>query len=87
MIRHLGTSEPTGVLERLVSNDMFPAVLVLCLGLSTGYLGCCAMVYGPQSSGLLGSEREMAGMVMTMFLIIGLCLGSWTGLAVLKLGW
>ncbi|NWX92288.1 S29A3 protein, partial [Nothoprocta ornata] len=58
----------------LFDRDVYPVAFTALLGLSNGYLGTLAMVYGPK---IVPKElAEAAGVVMTFYLVLGLALGS-----------
>ncbi|NXD14667.1 S29A3 protein, partial [Nothocercus nigrocapillus] len=58
----------------LFARDVYPVAFTALLGLSNGYLGTLAMVYGPK---IVPKElAEAAGVVMTFYLMLGLALGS-----------
>ena len=70
----------------LLSNSMFGGDLaafavVGLLGLTTGYLGCSAMMLGPEQVES-AKEREVAGILDTLGLVLGLTLGSVIGLVI-----
>ena len=57
-----------------------PAViglLTVLLGTSNGYLTACAMIEGP--SAVPPAAAELAGNLMVLFLILGLCIGAASG--------
>ncbi|XP_069466831.1 equilibrative nucleoside transporter 3 isoform X2 [Ambystoma mexicanum] len=58
----------------LFQSDAYPVVFISCVGLSNGYLGSLAMMYGPK---VVPKElAEAAGIMMAFFLNLGLALGS-----------
>uniref|UniRef100_A0A8C0GJI8 Solute carrier family 29 member 3 n=1 Tax=Chelonoidis abingdonii TaxID=106734 RepID=A0A8C0GJI8_CHEAB len=58
----------------IFNRDVYPAVFIALLGLSNGYLGTLAIIYGPK---ILPKElAEATGVVMTFYLTLGLALGS-----------
>ncbi|KAM9188544.1 equilibrative nucleoside transporter 3 [Mergus octosetaceus] len=58
----------------LFAHDAYPVAFTALLGLSNGYLGTLAIVYGPK---IVPKElAEAAGVVMTLYLVLGLALGS-----------
>lgn len=58
----------------LFARDAYPVAFTALLGLSNGYLGTLAIVYGPK---IVPKElAEAAGVVMTLYLVLGLALGS-----------
>ena len=65
-------------LQTIFGSDEFDISIAVLLGISTGYIGCCAMMLGPQR--VEEHERETAGMLDTFFLICGLFGGSLVGL-------
>jgi len=50
------------------------------LGVTTGYLGCSAMVAGPTM--VAAADREIAGTLDVLALVFGLTLGSIVGLVI-----
>uniref|UniRef100_A0A8D0HJW7 Solute carrier family 29 member 3 n=1 Tax=Sphenodon punctatus TaxID=8508 RepID=A0A8D0HJW7_SPHPU len=67
--------QPRTHIKRVFFNrDVYPAVFIIFLGLSNGYLGTLAIIYGPK---IMSKElAEATGVVMTFFLTLGLALGS-----------
>ncbi|EMP40594.1 Equilibrative nucleoside transporter 3 [Chelonia mydas] len=67
--------QPRSHIKMVVFNkDVYPAVFIALLGLSNGYLGTLAIIYGPK---ILPKElAEATGVVMTFYLTLGLALGS-----------
>ncbi len=61
--------------------DWYAFGVVAALGLTTGYLGCSAMMLGPEQCDS-AAEREVAGTLDTLFLVTGLTLGSVVGLVI-----
>ncbi|KAF0977501.1 hypothetical protein FDP41_003493 [Naegleria fowleri] len=61
-------------------NDAVPLLAIAFVALSNGYLSSLCMMYGP--SLVDDHEKEVAGTLMTFFLLVGICLGSFTGLAI-----
>uniref|UniRef100_A0A8C2T8Y5 Solute carrier family 29 member 3 n=1 Tax=Coturnix japonica TaxID=93934 RepID=A0A8C2T8Y5_COTJA len=58
----------------LFNRDIYPVAFTTLLGLSNGYLGTLALVYGPK---IVPKElAEAAGVVMSFYLVLGLALGS-----------
>ncbi|NXG28893.1 S29A3 protein, partial [Dromaius novaehollandiae] len=54
--------------------DVYPVAFTVLLGLSNGYLGTLAIIYGPK---IMPKElAEAAGVVMTFYIVLGLALGS-----------
>lgn len=54
--------------------DVYPTVFITLLGLSNGYLGTLAIIYGPK---IMPKElAEATGVVMTFYLMLGLAMGS-----------
>lgn len=62
----------------IFTSDFLVFLLVIGLGLSTGYMGCMAMILGPQQVDT--HEKELAGVLDSLALITGLCVGSVIGL-------
>ncbi|KAK2146729.1 hypothetical protein LSH36_587g01005 [Paralvinella palmiformis] len=55
-------------------NDYAPILIMLFFGMSNGYLGTLCMMYGPR---VLDPENmEVAGSMMSLFLSLGLAMGS-----------
>jgi len=77
-------------LPRAMYTDGAAAVLILLLGVSSGYVTTMALVLIPRTVAHRGAAaREVAGQLGVLFLIGGLCLGSVLGLIlteVLNLG-
>ncbi|NWI10689.1 S29A3 protein, partial [Crypturellus soui] len=71
----LSNFQPRTHLQTVLFNrDAYPVAFTALLGLSNGYLGTLAMVYGPK---IVPKElAEAAGVVMTFYLMLGLALGS-----------
>ena len=61
-------------------NDSIPLLAMALLALSNGYLSSLCMMFGP--SNVDHNEKETAGTMMTFFLLLGICLGSNTGLGI-----
>uniref|UniRef100_G1SS25 Solute carrier family 29 member 3 n=1 Tax=Oryctolagus cuniculus TaxID=9986 RepID=G1SS25_RABIT len=58
----------------LFTSDAYPVLFSCLLGLSHGYLSTLALIYGPK---LVPRElAEAAGVVMSLYLMVGLILGS-----------
>uniref|UniRef100_A0A8C9G867 Solute carrier family 29 member 3 n=1 Tax=Pavo cristatus TaxID=9049 RepID=A0A8C9G867_PAVCR len=58
----------------LFNHDIYPVAFTTLLGLSNGYLGTLALVYGPK---IVPKElAEAAGVVMSFYLVLGLAMGS-----------
>ncbi|NXI74571.1 S29A3 protein, partial [Anseranas semipalmata] len=56
------------------NRDVYPVAFTALLGLSNGYLGTLAIIYGPK---IVPKElAEAAGVVMSFYLVLGLALGS-----------
>ena len=64
--------------------DWLVILIVLALGLGTGYIGCMALVLGAER-GNTPEEREALGMVTSFALMIGLSTGSTAGLGLSQL--
>ena len=58
----------------VLSSEWTAALGVVLMGLTSGFLGTYAMVTGPKL--VAPEDRELAGNVMTLLLMIGLALGS-----------
>ncbi|KAG2386256.1 hypothetical protein C9374_002702 [Naegleria lovaniensis] len=61
-------------------NDAVPLLATALVALTNGYLSSLCMMYGP--SLVDDHEKEVAGTLMTFFLLFGIVLGSFTGLAI-----
>lgn len=62
------------IYPRVIYHDAIPLVFMGILSLTNGYLSSIVMMTAP---GLVDPhEREMAGTIMTVFLLLGICLGS-----------
>ncbi|EFC41053.1 equilibrative nucleoside transporter [Naegleria gruberi] len=61
-------------------NDAVPLLAISAVALTNGYLSSLCMMYGP--SLVDDHEKETAGTIMTFFLLMGICLGSNTGLVI-----
>ncbi|KAG2394231.1 hypothetical protein C9374_003995 [Naegleria lovaniensis] len=59
-------------------NDAIPLLTMAFFSLSNGYLCSLCMMFAPQQ--VDSHEREMAGTMMTFFLLLGISLGSCIGL-------
>lgn len=62
-----------------LGSDEFACVLVCCLGISTGYVTCSAMMLGPGC--VAPQDRVLGGQMMTCCLMVGLFAGAMAGLA------
>ncbi|TMW68550.1 hypothetical protein Poli38472_006018 [Pythium oligandrum] len=60
-------------------SDVLVIVAVVLLGLTTGYVATSAMILAP--SVCSEYQKEVAGMIASLCAIIGLCAGSYNGLA------
>ncbi|NXP12232.1 S29A3 protein, partial [Thinocorus orbignyianus] len=71
----LSNYQPRAHIRTVVfDQDIYPVVFTALLGLSNGYLGTLAIVYGPK---IVPKElAEAAGVVMTFYLMLGLAVGS-----------
>ncbi|NXG70892.1 S29A3 protein, partial [Baryphthengus martii] len=71
----LSNYQPRAHIQTVVfSQDIYPVVFTVLLGLSNGYLGTLVMIYGPK---IVPKElAEAAGVVMTFYLMLGLAVGS-----------
>ncbi|NXX40001.1 S29A3 protein, partial [Tricholaema leucomelas] len=71
----LSNYQPRAHIRMVVFNqDVYPVVFTVLLGLSNGYLGTLVMIYGPK---IVPKElAEAAGVVMTMYIMLGLAMGS-----------
>ncbi|XP_032868328.1 equilibrative nucleoside transporter 3 [Amblyraja radiata] len=56
------------------AHDIYPAIFIVVLGFTNGYLGTLPMIYGPR---IVSKElSEHTGIVMSFFLALGLAAGS-----------
>uniref|UniRef100_A0A8C8VG24 Solute carrier family 29 member 3 n=1 Tax=Pelusios castaneus TaxID=367368 RepID=A0A8C8VG24_9SAUR len=76
--------QPRTHIKMVVFNkDVYPAVFIALLGLSNGYLGTLAIIYGPK---IMPKElAEATGVVMTFYLTLGLAVGSACSILVVHL--
>lgn len=65
---------------QVINSDLFMYASMILFGLSNGYLGTLAMMYGPARVGVF--DKEQAGTVMVFCLTIGLTSGVWTGVLI-----
>jgi len=72
------------VLPAAFHTKWYPLTLSCLLGLSTGFLGCCGMAIVPQQVDA-EDEKEIAGVVSSFSLIMGLFCGSWVGVLATQL--
>ncbi|XP_007432178.1 equilibrative nucleoside transporter 3 [Python bivittatus] len=56
------------------AQDVYPVVFIVFLGLSNGYLSTLSIIYGPKVTP--NELSEAAGVLMVLFLQVGLALGS-----------
>ena len=68
------------MLTKVIVGDVVAFVVVGLLGVTTGYLGCSAMVAGPTM--VAAADREIAGTLDVLALVFGLTLGSIVGLVI-----
>lgn len=69
----------------IFAHDAYPVLFNCLLGLSNGYLGTLPMIYGPKVV-----HRELAeatGVVMSLFLALGLAIGSALSVALVHYIW
>lgn len=66
--------------RQVINSDLFMYASMILFGLSNGYLGTLAMMYGPARVGVF--DKEQAGTVMVFCLTIGLTSGVWTGVLI-----
>ncbi|XP_013388911.1 equilibrative nucleoside transporter 3 isoform X2 [Lingula anatina] len=64
-------------------SDVYPVVFILIFAVSNGYLGTLCMIYGPKH--VPAGDMEAAGAIMSVFLTVGLGLGSLFSFALIKL--
>jgi hypothetical protein len=75
----VASAPPLDGLLGFLGSDQFAFGLVCCLGLSTGYVTCCAMMLGPGC--VAPHDRVRGGQMMTCCLMVGLFAGAMVGLA------
>ena len=66
----------------LITGEGCPLITILILGFTTGYMGSTPMCAAAEKVSL--EEREMAGNLMTMMMLLGLTLGSTSALLLNK---
>ncbi|CUG87641.1 nucleobase transporter, putative [Bodo saltans] len=60
-----------------IPGNVFPMILMFVTGVSNGFIGSMALVYGPQTEALRSDgERALAGNAMSMSLLTGCSAGS-----------
>lgn len=64
-------------------NDLITIMMVLGFGLTSGYVATCSNMLAPTLCS--DSQKEIAGMVGALCSIVGLCLGSYCGLALITI--
>ncbi|XP_063814857.1 equilibrative nucleoside transporter 3 isoform X3 [Pseudophryne corroboree] len=62
------------IYEVFFQSDVYPVIFITLLGLSNGYLGTLAMVYGPKV--VPKESTEGTAIIMSFFLGLGLAIGS-----------
>lgn len=67
----------------IFNSDVYPVVFILLLGLTNGYFGTLAMMYGPQR--VTPDKAENTGAMMSTFLTLGLVSGSLIAILLMKL--
>ena len=72
------------MLPPLLRTDAVAVSVVGALGLTTGYIGCVALMLGGER-GRTPEEKEVAGMVTSFSLMLGLASGSNAGLLLSRL--
>ena len=60
-------------------SDGFAVLVVGGLGVCTGYIGCMGLMLGAEH-GATSEEKELVGMITSFSLMLGLAVGSLTGL-------
>lgn len=73
------------VLPPMLRSDGGALCLTLALGVSTGYIGCMALMLGAERA-VTPDEKEVAGMVTSFSLMMGLASGSAAGVVLERLG-
>ncbi|XP_052765911.1 equilibrative nucleoside transporter 3-like isoform X2 [Mya arenaria] len=66
----------------IFNSDAFPVIFIMLLGLTNGYLGTLAMMYGP--SMVMAEHAEMTGAIMATCLTSGLVSGSLMAILLMK---
>ncbi|CAG8651293.1 17361_t:CDS:2, partial [Racocetra persica] len=61
------------ILPLLINSDLLYFLIIFLFSVSNGYIGSLAMMAGPQVAGV---ERDLAGTLMSYFLVVGLTIGS-----------
>ncbi|XP_060593578.1 equilibrative nucleoside transporter 3-like [Ruditapes philippinarum] len=64
------------------NSDIYPVVFILLLGLTNGYFGTLAMMYGPRR--VSADKAESTGAMMSSFLTTGLVSGSLIAILLMK---
>lgn len=64
-------------------NDLITIIMVLGFGVTSGYVATCSNMLAPTLCS--DSQKEIAGMVGALCSIVGLCLGSYCGLALITI--
>jgi equilibrative nucleoside transporter 1/2/3 len=70
------------IYPRVITHDVFPLLFMALFSISGGYLGSLSMMLAP--SLVRPHEKESSGMLMNMFLLLGILIGSNFGLLVGK---
>ena len=66
--------------EPIISGEYSPLIIILIIGFTTGYMGSTPMCAAAEN--VSQSERELAGNIMTMMMLLGLTTGSTAALLV-----
>lgn len=66
----------------IFNSDIYPIVFILLLGLTNGYFGTLAMMYGPRN--VSSDVAESTGAVMSTCLTSGLVTGSLIAILLMK---
>ncbi|CAG8663488.1 13199_t:CDS:2 [Cetraspora pellucida] len=61
------------ILPLLVNNDLLYFLVIFVFSVSNGYVGSLAMMAGPQVTDV---EKDLTGMLLSVFLAVGLTIGS-----------
>lgn len=72
------------LLPAVLRSDVVALAVVLKLGISTGYIGCMALILGSERA-TTNQAKEVAGMVTSFSLAMGLACGSTSGLVLAQL--
>uniref|UniRef100_A0A094ZHV2 Equilibrative nucleoside transporter 2 n=1 Tax=Schistosoma haematobium TaxID=6185 RepID=A0A094ZHV2_SCHHA len=71
----LCNAQPRFYLPVIFKHDIFPAFMILFLGLTNGYLVSISMIHGPRQVFASPGNQESAGAALSIYLSFGLSLG------------